>query len=217
MLDCMFLHVRSHGRLWGLAILAVASLAVPNASADTLYRFVDAGGVLHFSNAPTDPRYKKIGRAQASVRRSALVPSLTMRETIQRISRRHSLSPALVHAVIQAESAYDPNAVSSKGAMGVMQLMPDTAAWMNVTNPYDPEDNISGGVRYLRYLLDRFEGNLELALAAYNAGESRVLRARQIPRINETQQYVRKVLRLYRNLAQEEVVTRRFVNYLSPH
>jgi len=189
---------------------------------------MDADGVLHFSNAPTDPRYKKMKGAQTRVRRSPTVPSLTLHETIQRTAHTHSLSPALVHAVIRAESAYDPKAVSSKGAMGLMQLMPGTASMLNVSNPYDPTENISGGVRYLRYLLDRFGGNLELALAAYNAGESRVLRNNQVPRISETQQYVRKVLRWYeegirarpaRTDAAETplLVTRRFVNYLSPN
>jgi soluble lytic murein transglycosylase-like protein len=101
--------------------------------------------------------------------------------------------------------------------MGLMQLMPETASLLNVSNPYDPEQNISGGVRYLRYLLDRFGGNLELALAAYNAGENRVSRESRVPRITETQQYVRKVLRFYQDLDTSPLVTRRFVNHLSPN
>jgi soluble lytic murein transglycosylase len=277
MVDFMLRRVRSYGYILGLAGLAVAGLSCPDASAETIYRFVDANGVLHLSNAPTDPRYQKVqeerGRtvaqapAPAPIQSFAPAPSILaeertgetiyqymdsngvvhfsnvptnprykrlrgertlarlkptlpasqLNETILLNSHKHSLSPALVHAVIRAESAYDSNAVSSKGAMGLMQLMPGTASLLKVSNPFDPEENISGGVRYLRHLLDRFGGNLELALAAYNAGESRVLRDNQIPRISETQQYVRKVIRFYKDLSKEELVTRRFVNYLSPN
>jgi soluble lytic murein transglycosylase-like protein len=294
MVDAMLRRIRSYGYILGLAGFAVAALSCPDASAETIYRFVDANGVLHFSNAPTDSRYQKVQEervktlAQAPVPASVQVqsfapapsilaeertgetiyqymdsngvvnfsnvptnprykrlrgertlarlkttlPASKLNEAILQTSNRHSLSPALVHAVIRAESAYNPNAVSSKGAMGLMQLMPGTAALLKVSNPYDPEENISGGVRYLRYLLDRFGGNLELALAAYNAGESRVLRTNQIPRISETQQYVRKVLRFYLDSSKDGIsarptriydaetpplVTRRFVNYLSPN
>jgi len=219
MLGIMLPHVRSHGPLWRLAILAVVSLSVLHtvASAETMYRFIDQAGVIHFSNAPTDPRYKKIVAAQTQVRQSRTVTVPSLHEMIQRASHTHSLSPALLHAVIRVESGYDSNAVSPKGAMGLMQLMPGTASMLNVTNPYDPLDNISGGARHLRYLLDRFGGNVELALAAYNAGEARVLRDNQVPQISETRQYVHKVLRVYRDFARQEIVTRRFVNYLRPN
>jgi len=288
----MLRHVRAYWYVWGLASLAILGVSSHNAFADSIYRFVDADGVTHlsnvptdsryrkvqedrapavvkpaasarprphtlmqgvvteertgetvyqymdsngvvnFSNVPTNPRYKRIRGERTITRLSPTLPSLKFDETILQTSHRHSLSPALVHAVIRAESAYNPNAVSSKGAMGLMQLMPGTASLLNVSNPYDPEENVSGGVRYLRYLLDRFGGNLELALAAYNSGESRVLRENRIPRISETQQYVRKVLRFYKDLSREEIgtrptrtydadtpplVTRRFVNYLSPN
>ena len=202
------------------------------ASAESFYQFVDQKGVIHFSNVPTDPRYKKIRGERTLARlKPTLLPS-KFQDTILQNSHKHRLNPALVHAVIRAESAYDPNAVSSKGAMGLMQLMPGTASLLKVSNPYDPDENVSGGVRYLRYLLDRFGGNLELALAAYNAGETRVLRESRIPRISETQQYVRKVIRFYADLSREGIgarptrtydteapplVTRRFVNYLSPN
>ncbi|MEK6604752.1 MAG: lytic transglycosylase domain-containing protein [Nitrospirota bacterium] len=292
MVDGMLRRIRSYGYILGLAGLAVAGFSCPDASAETIYRFVDANGVLHLSNAPTDPRYQKVqeerGRTVAQAptpapiqsfapapsilaeertgetiyqymdsngvvhfsnvptnprykrlrgertlaRLKPTLPASKLNEAILHTSHKHSLSPALVHAVIRAESAYNPNAVSSKGAMGLMQLMPGTASLLKVSNPYDPEENISGGVRYLRYLLDRFGGNLELALAAYNAGESRVLRTNQIPRISETQQYVRKVIRFYLDFSKEGIgarptrtydaetpplVTRRFVNYLSPN
>jgi soluble lytic murein transglycosylase len=199
---------------------------------ETIYQFVDKNGVVHFSNVPTNPRYKKIRGERTLSRLRPTLPSLKLHETILLNSHKHSLSPALVHAVIRAESAYDPNARSSKGAMGLMQLMPGTASLLRVSNPYNPDENVSGGARYLRHLLDRFGGNLELALAAYNAGESRVSRESRIPRISETQQYVRKVIRFYRDLSREGInsrptrtfdaatpplVTRRFVNHLSPN
>lgn len=119
-------------------------------------------------------------------------------EAIARHASRQQLHPALVRAVIKAESDFDPLAVSKTGAMGLMQLMPQTAMEVGVDNPYDPEDNIGGGTKYLRYLLDRFDGNLSLALAAYNAGMHRVERHRGVPPIQETREYVTKVLRLYR-------------------
>lgn len=213
------------------AFASAPSSLAKERTGDTIYQYMDANGVFHFSNVPTNPRYKRIRGERTLARLKPTLPSLKLHDTILQTSHKHRLSPALVHAVIRAESAYDPNAVSSKGAMGLMQLMPGTASLLKVLNPYDPEENVSGGVRYLRYLLDRFGGNLELALAAYNAGESRVLRESRIPRISETQQYVRKVIRFYKDLSREGIVsrptriydaetpplvTRRFVNYLSP-
>ncbi len=208
------------------------SILAEERTGETIYQYMDSNGVVHFSNVPTNPRYKRLRGERTLARLKPTLPASQLNETILLNSHKHSLSPALVHAVIRAESAYDSNAVSSKGAMGLMQLMPGTASLLKVSNPFDPEENISGGVRYLRHLLDRFGGNLELALAAYNAGESRVLRDNQIPRISETQQYVRKVIRFYKDLSKEGIgarptrtydaetpplVTRRFVNYLSPN
>jgi soluble lytic murein transglycosylase-like protein len=114
------------------------------------------------------------------------------------IARDHRLAPELMDAIIVVESAYEPEAVSSKGAMGLMQLMPDTATRFNVANAFDPAENMRGGARYLRWLMDRFDGELELVLAAYNAGEGAVERhGNRIPPYNETQAYVVRVLRLY--------------------
>ncbi|HEX5411267.1 MAG TPA: lytic transglycosylase domain-containing protein [Terriglobia bacterium] len=116
---------------------------------------------------------------------------------IDRVSNRYQVDPRLVHAMIRVESNYDASAVSSKGAMGLMQLIPATAQRFGVQNPFDPRQNIQGGVSYLKYLLNLFGGNLPLSLAAYNAGENRVIRSGGIPAIPETEHYVRAITRLY--------------------
>ncbi len=117
---------------------------------------------------------------------------------IQRAALRHGLDPHLVHAVISAESAYNPRAVSRAGAMGLMQLMPATAERFGVGNAFDPAANVDGGVRYLRWLLNHFDNNLTLALAGYNAGEGAVIRhGHQIPPYAETRTYVDRVMRFY--------------------
>ena len=118
---------------------------------------------------------------------------------IEAHSRRQQLDPELVRAVVQVESAYRPSAESHKGAMGLMQLMPETARSLAVEDPWDPEENLRGGTIYLRHLLDRFGGQLELALAGYNAGPEAVQRFGGIPPYEETRSYVEKVLRIYRN------------------
>jgi soluble lytic murein transglycosylase-like protein len=110
---------------------------------------------------------------------------------------RFGVDPSLVHAIVKVESDFNPFAISRKGAMGLMQLMPQTASVMQVRDSFSPHENIEGGVKYLRYLLDRYEGNLSLALAAYNAGETSVKKWGTIPPFKETQDYVKKVLQIY--------------------
>jgi len=117
---------------------------------------------------------------------------------IETLCGRYGLDPHLVVSVIEVESGFDPRAVSPKGAQGLMQLMPETARMLGVTNPFDTDQNLAGGIRYLSYLYDLFDKDLSLALAAYNSGEGRVMRLGRVPRITETRNYVKKVTRLYR-------------------
>ncbi|MFZ0959748.1 MAG: lytic transglycosylase domain-containing protein [Terriglobia bacterium] len=116
---------------------------------------------------------------------------------VEQTASRYQVDPELVHAIIRVESGYDPKAVSNKGAMGLMQLIPATAQRFGVADPFDPKQNLDGGVNYLKYLLDLFGGDLSLSLAAYNAGEHTVQRSGGIPAITETQNYVRKVTSIY--------------------
>ena len=131
-----------------------------------------------------------------------LSPSLTVDERISRFiagyAKQYRLEPALLLAVIKVESDFNPTAVSPKGARGLMQLMPPTAAALNVLDPFDPGENIRAGAGELRRLLDRFDGNLKLALAAYHAGEGRVARSISVPPFQSTKRYVGEVLRYYR-------------------
>ena len=125
----------------------------------------------------------------------AVFDPVELRKLAGRVARRHGLSEALVQAVVQVESRYDAFAVSPRGAMGLMQLMPQTARRFQVDDAFDPVDNLNGGVRYLKELLERYSGETQLALAAYNAGEKAVERYGGIPPYRETMQYVDRVLR----------------------
>lgn len=146
-------------------------------------------GSLLMVNAPGPvPR-----QATGSLRARAEIDDL-----IEAHARRQSLDPALVHAVITVESSYNPAARSSDGAMGLMQLMPTTARSLRVEDPYDPEQNLRGGTTYLRRMLDRYGGDLALALAGYNAGPEAVDRYKGLPPYPETHSYVDRVLRLFR-------------------
>jgi soluble lytic murein transglycosylase-like protein len=170
---------------------------MPSEGAAASYRLTDPEGVTHFTNAPTDPRYRRIPGMSGTLAGWLRLPEGTLgkyAEVIREISSRYGLDAALVEAVIRVESAFNPSAVSRKGAQGLMQLMPQTASSLGVRNAFDPRQNIEGGVRHLRYLMDRFPGNLPLALAAYNAGENAVTQYRGIPPYPETQEYVRKIL-----------------------
>jgi hypothetical protein len=179
-----------------LAAAVLAALPGIGAAAGS-FQLTDPDGVTHFTNAPTDPRYRRIpGMSGTSTGWLRMPESVRVRfaEEIKDAALRHGLNPALVESVIRVESAFNPGAVSPKGAQGLMQLMPQTASSLGVQNAFDPRQNIEGGVRHLRYLIGRYPGNLALALAAYNAGEGAVNAAKGIPPYAETQAYVRKVL-----------------------
>ena len=116
---------------------------------------------------------------------------------IEQAAARHNVDPNLVRSVIKVESNFNPNAVSRKGAMGLMQLMPSTARSLHVTNPFDPQQNVDAGVRHLKSLLESYGGNIKLSLAAYNAGAGAVARSSGVPRFAETQNYVRRITEIY--------------------
>lgn len=158
-------------------------------SAGQLYTFVDERGGLHYSNVPNDPRYGLVGRPRYAAN------LVEYESIISEAARYNGLDPALISAIIHIESGGVPDARSSKGALGLMQLMPGTASNLAVSDPLDPAANIRGGTRYLCQLIDRFKGNLVLALAAYNAGPRKVEKYRGIPPYPETRKYVRNVLK----------------------
>ncbi|HEV8474521.1 MAG TPA: lytic transglycosylase domain-containing protein [Methylomirabilota bacterium] len=181
-----------------IAVTAAVVMAVP-AAAQT-YKLSAADGTTHFTNAPTDPRYHRMGFTTGSQAGWLRLPqgdtSPYLRE-ITEVANKWGVPERLVTAVIRAESGFNPRAVSRKGAQGLMQLMPATATTLGVRNSFDPRENIEGGVRHLRGLIDRFPGKLPLAIAAYNAGEKAVVTYGGIPPYPETQDYVVRVLRFY--------------------
>lgn len=170
----------------------------PKAEAGGAYSRVDDEGVTVITDTPTDPRFRRIaglsGTATGWLRLPQPERGGRWGQDIKEIAERYGVDPSLVQAVIGVESAFNPWAVSPKGAQGLMQLMPRTAASLGVRDSFNPRDNIEGGVRHLRYLLDRYPGNVPLALAAYNAGEGAVDYYGGLPPYPETQQYVQKVL-----------------------
>jgi soluble lytic murein transglycosylase-like protein len=188
---------------------AVLWACMSAAQAD-IYRYVDENGTVHFTNTPNDSRYKlylateKAPAAVTELLQNGQRPYSRARRTqfhphVVAAAREYRLEPALIHAVISAESGYNPLARSPKGARGLMQLMPATARRYGVENPLDPKQNIYGGAAYLRDLLTLFGDDLNLALAAYNAGEGAVMEyGHRIPPYRETVQYVPKVLSYYK-------------------
>jgi soluble lytic murein transglycosylase len=188
------------GRMRGLAATLVASIAVlvtAGLGHAAIYYHVDEEGVYHFTNAPSKPYFRIL--PAFGLPKDVNLTTGPYADLINRTAREHGIEPNLIKALIRVESNFNPGAVSRKGAQGLMQLMPATAANHAVADAFDPGQNVAGGVRYLRKLLDLFGGDQRLALAAYNAGENAVLRYNGVPPYRETQQYVRKVLDLYRS------------------
>jgi hypothetical protein len=187
------------------AILLIILLGVADAFSPSfadIYKYVDEAGVVHFTNVPTDARFKFLMRERRVQFR--LGPGFEKYDgLIWQAAEKYKIDYALVKAVIKAESNFNPLAVSRVGARGLMQLMPRTAHAMQVNDSFHPEENIEGGVRYLRYLLNLFKGELPLALAAYNAGEKTVAKYKGIPPYPETRTYIRRVLQFYEQYRNE--------------
>jgi soluble lytic murein transglycosylase-like protein len=199
-----------HTQQWFAAAVAACAMCAAPAFAD-IFSFKDEKGVVHFTNIKgLDSRYKLVRKEDGSPTTGAMAPGRVFMPSqadidkysaiITTASKAYGVDASLIHAVISAESAYNPYAISRTGAMGLMQLMPDTARRYGVQNMMDPVENIHGGVRYLRDLLAMFRGRMDLAIAAYNAGENAVIRAgHKVPNYAETRHYVPKVLGFYKN------------------
>lgn len=185
--------------LWvGLALSIVFLLIQGHPVRAGIYRYVDRDGVIHFSNVPTSPQFVLYIREEDDDGAPSLLEEDEFDHLIEEAAENYGVDSALIKAVIRAESDFDPWAVSRKGAMGLMQLMPETADTLSVIDVFDPRENIDAGVRHLRDLLETFQNDLRLSLAAYNAGKTAVLRFGSIPPFAETERYVRKVLDFYR-------------------
>jgi soluble lytic murein transglycosylase-like protein len=210
--------------IWAIAGPVIATVAV-DAFAD-VYKFVDSAGHVFYTDNPRHAGYRRIIKSTVTVppkqpRNGSLygqgLAPFRMGQTlhsqdlvnhrvqyaplIDAAANKYRLDPALLHAVIRAESSYNPGAVSNKGAVGLMQLMPGTAARYGVRNRQNPAENIEGGARYLSDLIDMFPYDLSLAIAAYNAGENSVKRhGNKVPPIQETREYVSRVLDYYRRM-----------------
>lgn len=190
-----------------LGFLGIIAAFFPAAAQGDIYKYVDTEGVIHLTNVPTNPHFKYdlILKERRVLLRVKPADITKYDDLISSVSRKYNVDSALVKAVIKAESNFDHKAVSPKGARGLMQLMPATANSLEVRDSFHPEKNIDGGVRYLRYLLNLFRGDLSLALAAYNAGEAAVARYNySIPPFRETQTYVQRVLHYLAQYRNEE-------------
>ena len=184
------------------------------ASAD-IYSFVDSAGVTHYTNVPSDPRYQFLLATPAEKTQSGeafnpvlLAKSVQFDPIIESAASAAALEPALLRAVIVVESGFNARALSKRGAAGLMQLMPETARRYGASDRFDPKQNIHAGARYLKALIRRYDNDIQLALAAYNAGEDAVDRCgRCIPPYRETQAYVPKVWRVYQTLLGQSTAT----------
>lgn len=188
--------------LAGVLIGGAVLLALPPSAGADIYKYVDEEGVTHFTNVPTSSKFKLILKEKRV--QFKLGPHFEKYDAlIWKAAEKHGVDYALIKAVIKAESNFNPTAVSRVGARGLMQLMPGTAYSYRVNDSFHPEDNIEGGVRYLRYLLTLFKGDLYLALAAYNAGEKAVMRYSGIPPYRETRTYIQRVLHFFEQYRKE--------------
>ena len=189
--------------------IILLTLLISNEVVADIYKFTDTDGRVYYTDEPRHSLYKRIIKSKTfrysnsnnyHVKVHAFSGANKKRFTdlIEQTANRYQVDAKLVHAVIQTESAYNSSAQSPKGAVGLMQLMPDTARRFGVSDRNDPDQNVDGGTRYLKHLINLFNPNLDLAVAAYNAGENAVIRYNNsIPPYPETQNYVKQVLALY--------------------
>ena len=167
-------------------------LLYPYISLADIYSFTDKDGVIHFTNVPTDPKFKLIIK-ETDIEYQAV----DYMALISKMSKKYQVDDALIKAFIKVESDFNPMAISKAGAKGLMQLMPETAKDLGVEDVFNPEENVEGGVKYLRSLIFRFEDNLPLAIAAYHAGEGAVKKYNDIPPYDSTQKFVKRVLNYF--------------------
>ena len=196
-------------------LLAIALSTTPAEAGSKIYTYMDADGIKHYTDVPDNNRYKLLVLSPRDMTQSGQYydQSLMARATqydsiIEKAALSAAVEPNLLRAVIVVESGFNSRAVSKRGAVGLMQLMPATAIRFGVSNPYDPKQNVHAGARYLKFLIDRFGQDVRLALAAYNAGEEAVDRnGGRIPQFAETMAYVPRVMKIYRMLAEQPRTT----------
>lgn len=197
-----FPHTAWKAALTGLfSVLLVFGSCVSSFAVGDIYKYIDENGVIHFTNVPTDSSYQY----SLFIKEMTQKPTLTLSryssnvfdEMITEASQKHGVSFPLLKAVIKVESDFNPRAVSRAGALGLMQIMPENAKAFRMRDPFDPRENILTGTKYFRGLLERFNGKLHLALAAYNAGPTVVDRYNRVPPIKETEDYVERVMKYF--------------------
>ncbi|WP_461833363.1 lytic transglycosylase domain-containing protein [Desulfothermus sp.] len=174
-------------------------LASSISDAGTIYFFKDKNGVLHFTDIPDNPKYRPF------ISDYSLINKKQIKKILKRYCQIYNVDYYLAYSILKVESNFNPHAVSQKGAKGLMQIVPVTQRELKIFSPFDPEENIEGGVRYLRKLMDRFN-RIELVIAAYNAGPNAVIKYNGIPPYKETKNYVKKVLRLYKRLKNKNYI-----------
>ena len=181
--------------IYVLVLLFSAGIA---AHAD-IYRYIDENGVMHFTNTPTSStqNFKLFLREKPEI--TPRYSTNKFDDIIANASQQYDVSFPLLKAIIKAESDFDPQAVSKKGAKGLMQIMPENFKPLGIRDPFDPSQNIHAGARYFKQMYDRFKGRLSLSLAAYNAGPTAVDHYKTVPPYEETEEYVRRVLKFYYN------------------